>query len=599
MKLTPVRWLTTVSTRWVTTCTEPFYQFRSDPACALGLFSGLATFVVLQLLMAAWVHHAFEGKYHAAFLASERLGVTSTEADAGYTPSVSDLYAHNGWDGQFFFRVSIDPFGLDQESPAHLDIPGYRYQRIGVPILAWAASHVLGYEVTSPYVYHTVQMVLVSLGFAVLVFWLKRQGVNPLYALAWLGAGGTLYTLGYGLPDSSADALFIVCLCAIWYRWLATYVIAATLLLLIREGYAAFAAVVFLFTASRLMSWSEGRRYGRVALLTALPGLVVVGWYLYVSYRFGIPPLDESRHPPGFVDYPFAACWDWLKLQFENPQLHEMRNKVVSALTIALALLTLLRNARRSLIAWCVAPYIWLVACLGSVVWWDQSGYFKALGSVLVVLIFMLPLQKGLLIRLVLAANLLIGLDWNFVHGLMPAPFHSTRAAPILVNGPYPTHPFNSNMNQVQARVQPLPGQPTNAPLPEFSWAVKWLDARSEVKASYQGIWRPVHRELVPLRLAVTNRSNVPWQPNPQVGWGAVNVAYLVTDALGNRVFQDGRIPLPNRVEPGETIEVTLWLRLDKPRENHLALAVVQEGVHGTDLRGNRSSGVRYAFHVR
>ena len=96
----------------------------------------------LQLLLAAWAHHAFEGRYYGPFLMKDLFGVTAAEAAAGIRPVVSREYQHNGWDGQFYYRASTDLFGRGPDIVPHMEMVTYRYQRIGVPAAAAEESEV-------------------------------------------------------------------------------------------------------------------------------------------------------------------------------------------------------------------------------------------------------------------------------------------------------------------------------------------------------------------------------------------------------------------------------------------------------------------------
>ena len=569
----------------------------ANPLTRRSVGAGVAVFVIFQLMMIGWVHFAFEGRYHGPFLASEKFGISKAEVERGYFPVVPRSQPHNGWDGQFYFRASLDPFGRT-DAMEHMELIAYRYQRIGIPLMAWATSKVCGYRITSAFIYHSVQILLVALGFAFLVRFLLEQGISPWFALTWLGAGGTWYTLAYGLPDASADGVFILSLYSLWNRHLRMYAISTALLVLIREGYVVYAFPTFLLTALGLIRWNDSSRYLTRFLVTALPGAVLIAWTGYLYVHLGSALFSATRPNEGFFDWPFRACWFWLREQWGWPNAAEIRYKIFTAVSMLLIFGLLLRRIRASVALVCVLPYVVLMLCLGTVVWWDQSGYFKAMGSLLVLGIFLLSVERGLLLKFVLTLHLVLGLEWNAIRSIIPAPFYSPNGPVVLHFGVYPNHPFNEGMSDLRYSIPPLPNHPENERINDFAWELRWVDPTVEVFAKYQGPWRRIHRELTPLRIAVTNRSSTVWQPNPQVGFKAVNLFYLLTDGKGEKVILDGRVPLDSPVQPGETREVTLWLRIGKPQWHQLRLAMIQEGFHGVDLR-QPNQGVVYPIRVR
>src|SRR5262245_56447537 len=203
---------------------DPRVRLWRDRPARTAVFAAAAAFALLQCLLAIWVHSRFEGKYHGPFLISTMFGVPAVEAAHDIRPVVAA--PDQGWDGQFYYHAACDPLGQNPDAFDHFATRGnasYRYQRIGVPALAWAASRLTGSAFTKPYIYHSVQTLLTAIGFGFLVYLLTAQGVSGWYAVTWLGAGGTLLTLAYGLPDAAGDGVFAACAFAVWTRRLGLY----------------------------------------------------------------------------------------------------------------------------------------------------------------------------------------------------------------------------------------------------------------------------------------------------------------------------------------------------------------------------------------
>ena len=81
-----------------------------DADTRLALVSGFIVFVVLQCLLAAWVHHVFEVGLPRS-LSADRDGVTDPEAAHGVRPRCHGRSPITGWDGQFYYHVSNDLLG--------------------------------------------------------------------------------------------------------------------------------------------------------------------------------------------------------------------------------------------------------------------------------------------------------------------------------------------------------------------------------------------------------------------------------------------------------------------------------------------------------
>ncbi len=199
----------------------------SDRALRLAMLWGLAAWIILEGAFLVWVHRNAEGDSSRVFLPGAHFQVPA-EAAAGIRP-----VAKIGYDGQMYYWMSNDLFGR-YNAHEHMDEALYRYQRIGIPLIAGGTASLLGFELTPPLLYHTVQFGLTALGFGALVYWLLMNQLSPLYALGWLVSAGTLQSLWLGILDAPADALFVLTLLAVLAGRLRWYAPLATLLVLAR-----------------------------------------------------------------------------------------------------------------------------------------------------------------------------------------------------------------------------------------------------------------------------------------------------------------------------------------------------------------------------
>jgi hypothetical protein len=86
--------------------------------------------VVIAFVLARWVHAAHGDA--TRFVLAERPFV-----DPGRAPHGLYVLTHNGYDGQFFYRLALNPSNLHEGAYGfHFDTI-FRLQRIGYPVLVW------------------------------------------------------------------------------------------------------------------------------------------------------------------------------------------------------------------------------------------------------------------------------------------------------------------------------------------------------------------------------------------------------------------------------------------------------------------------------
>ena len=554
----------------------------------LGIVWGLVAFVVLMVAFKVWVHRNLEGVSHRAFLPGAVFEIPEREAAAGY---------HNvckiGYDGQMYYWMSNDIFGR-YDAYEHMDNVLYRYQRIGVPMLAGGLATVLGFELTPPLLYHALQFAITAAGFGAIVYWLLVNQLNPAYALGWLISAGTLQSLWLGILDAPADAIFVFTLLAVLAGRLRWYVPLATLLLLAREGYAVYAFVVFLTTvAGRFgwqdkagnlkqlvrFSWRDVSGYWKPVVLTAIPGVVMLAWTAYLTINFQMSP-TVARNNPDISSWPFYMMVHYAEFFYENGNWFELRLLLVSAFTLVLVFVLLLRNFRRlpPAIA-CALPYLLLTAMLGKMVWEAYAGHMKANGAIIVIGLFILPFDKSLLLRFMLILQAIVGVDLQTDLRVM----HGQALSPLLIHeeSGYEPNP---------------PGAPENLLLSDLRSSVAWVDAQEVMPCEYRGIWLPLQREIKPITVAVTNHTDVTWHPG--LGKHPIWLGYTLYDSAGDRHLARHSVILDKPIGPGETKEITVYLELWRPNRGYVVeFSLWQEGP-GWFVRADPSFGRRYKFRV-
>ena len=562
-------------------------RLRSDRPLRLALVWGIASWVILQFAFLLWVHRNLEGVSHRAFLPGTRFGVPEREAAAGMQG-----VCKTGYDGQQYYWQSNDIFAR-RDAYKHLDVPLYRYQRIGIPMLAGGLAGLLGYELTPPLLYHTLQFGLTSAAFGVLVYWLLINQLSPAYALGWLVSGGTIQSLWLGILDAPGDAFFVFTFVAIASRRLWLYVPLATMLLLTREGYIVYAFAVFMATSLTRFAWLDrfGRwkalvhvewrdvaGYWKQVALTAVPGIVTLAWTAYLTIQLHSSPI-AARDTPIATSWPYYMMVKYIKVFYRNGNWFELRLALVSAFTLVLVSVLLAKHWRRLPLGLaCAIPYVLLTACLGSMVWEYFSGYMKSNGTIIIIGLLMLPIDKSILLRIMLALQAFVGVDLQSDLRIMRA----SLLSPHLVHeeaGYYAPNPPNS---------------PENPVFHDLRSSVEWIDAESVCQRKYHGVWDRIHREVKPVRIAVTNHTDITWQPG--FGKHPLWLGCVVYNDTGVNEICRHSVLIDQPIAPGETKEFTAYLELRRPGKKYVAEFSIWQDGPGWFVRSDPSFGRRYEF---
>ena len=540
---------------------------------------GIAAFLVLTFLMGVWVHWSFQGYWWGPFLPGAQFGVPElVDKEFSIFPT-----SHTGWDAQFYYYQANDPFAL-ADTAEHLDNPAYRYQRIGSPLLALFVARICGQRSVSGLTYHLTQIAVVSLGYGFLVYWLRTKGHSSFWGLAWLASDGVVNALAFGMPDPVGDSLFAVAAVGFLTNKLKIYLPAAIMLPLVREAYAVICGLIFIATAVGWVGWGAAPGTGPIARLlgkwsprvgkgkyatnwlsvgmVAIPCAIVVAWHLYVTQRFGISPSKAGGNV--MLDYPMLGWWRGLEMAIERRQSFEVLLHYFAMSLIVVAISTMWEQRHTHLLAIICVPYLGLLCCMSRVAWEDYSGYMKAAGTVIIMLLLFLPKPAGNL----RTAFLLFLIIEGAVMG-----YQRKKTLQFL---PYSDPIENTTHSSVQ-------GSLMTGRLTSFNARIELLNEElilQHCKSDYNGLWQPFHRRLGPtIKVRVTNTSDVTWEALPKTGMHAVNLSYQWLDAASERVaLENLRIPLGTSMPPGSSREFEMPLAYPGPGNYHLHVSMIQEG---------------------
>ncbi len=132
-----------------------------------------------------------------------------------------------GYDGQFYYRLALDPVNWHTTAFGITMDQSYRYTRIGYPILAWVFS--LGQHQLVP----VVLVVLNLLGVAAMAMlggmFARQSGRHALWGLAFAAYFGLVISLGRDTAEPLAEACMLGGLLAYRRGTTPTYLLAAAL----------------------------------------------------------------------------------------------------------------------------------------------------------------------------------------------------------------------------------------------------------------------------------------------------------------------------------------------------------------------------------
>jgi len=269
--------------------------------------AGVIAFVAwLGFVLARWQIWANGNLSKFILLGSGRTGFTNL-AQLPRGVAIADPN-QAGYDGQFYYRLALNPFDWARTAFGITMDQSYRYTRIGYPVLAWLAS--FGQHQLVPYV-----LVLINLfGVAAMAIlggmFARASGRHALFGLAFAAYFGLVISVGRDTAEPVAEACMLGGLLA--YRR-GRYLLAAGLF-----AFGAITRETILFAPAaiavvRLVEMARRRvRPGLADLTWVAPavayGVVEVAVHFVVKGKFPLLA-NTSRN----LTSPFTALVDALK----------------------------------------------------------------------------------------------------------------------------------------------------------------------------------------------------------------------------------------------------------------------------------------------
>ena len=223
----------------------------------------------------------------------------------------------NGYDGQFYYRLALDPWNLSHAAYGITIDSSLRYQRIGYPFLAWAVS--FGQASFVPYALVVINVI--ALGFTGFFSgkWARTLGRHALWGLLPAGYFGLVWSLSRDLTEITSIALLIGGIVA-WrnsHFVLAGFSFAGSVLC--RETALLVVAALIVIRGAQILK-RQGR-VGRTDAAWTIPVIAYGAWEITVRITYGqFPALAES----GNTSYPFVGLFDGVRNWLEHPHRDEL-----------------------------------------------------------------------------------------------------------------------------------------------------------------------------------------------------------------------------------------------------------------------------------
>jgi hypothetical protein len=231
-------------------------------------------------------------------------------------PASMPLRAKTGYDGQFYYRLAINPLNFHQTAYGITVDAAYRFMRIGYPVVTWFVS--FGHVSLVPYVLVAVNVAAIgALGYIGGQF-AVQGGRHAAWGLLLPGYFGLVTSLCRDTAEPVAAACMLAGLLAIRAR---RRRLAASLLAfgaLTRETVMVLVAAVAIV---RIVGFLRHRyRPGRDDLVWILPAGVFAVWELLVFWFTGSMPIlaDGGRN----AGTPFVAPFEALKSNLAHIDWH-------------------------------------------------------------------------------------------------------------------------------------------------------------------------------------------------------------------------------------------------------------------------------------
>ena len=521
------------------------------------IFSALiAGFMLLN-----YVGNSLFGRFEWLILPSDKFGIPTEIAEkTGLTTLYKD-YIHPGWDGQFYYYISNDLLGV-KDTKDHIDVPGYRYQRIGFPLLAKAVSIILGKRVVSVSLYIYLYLFILMIAAYFFAGYLKKRNHSVFWILPWLFSVGVQITFRHGLVDGAADAILLLSILLILERKYIFYSIMMTFACLTKESNVSIAFMIFIMG---FLGFLEEEKKWKIsfAFLLAIPGIVFISWYAYISLHFGAIEKDDTLI--GLFLVGFFKC---LVIAIKQKNQLELLGLCLYFIILFLAFILEFGAGRKNKIFYSLLLITFLNASFGSMVMCHYSGYLKNTSSLLMFIPIMLFYDnQGCVFK-----NKIICFLISFFMAIV---FFTGL---IFIN--------NFHKDVFFARFFPINEtvDPDAIPLSDFSGNIHFLEINRDSKLITMPLANIfMNNNYLIIDVNISNNSKQLWHwQRTAAGTNGIRASYhwFEENNLDKPIIDGIRTPLLTDLAGGNSIDLEMLIKMpSRPGSYLLRLSLVQEGV--------------------
>ncbi len=343
----------------------------SDSPIAVGALATVAglVFVIARLIVVAHGN------------VSIFIVVGTEHASAARLPPGIAIRRGSGYDGQFYYRMALDPANMAHSAFGIRVDTISRFERIGYPAIAWLLA-VGRHSLVPDTLVATNVLALGVLGYGGGLL-ARESGRHAMWGAVFAGFWGYLWSAGRDLTEITAAAFLLLGLYAYRrQRW----VLAGVLLLAASLTKETAAYIVVVIAVTRLWEWVSRHRRQPVTAVDLAWGLPILGFFIWqavvLAVTGSVPILSSgnSNLGPPFVGLGHGMHQYLTGLPARPSIIWVGELVVLVSLTVAAAL-SIRRSSAPVHERWAWAAVVFLAICAANGIWVGDVG-FRSLDGV-------------------------------------------------------------------------------------------------------------------------------------------------------------------------------------------------------------------------
>jgi len=292
-------------------------------------------------------------------------------------PNLRVLAGSDGYDGQFYYRLALDPFTSKRaDFGITLDSPAYRNDRIVYPFLTWLVS--LGRAEAVPAVMILLNyLALCAIG-GMAGMYAQTLGRHALWGLLVVSYPGFLFSLARDLTEIIAICFLLASLLLVTRKQFVAATVLLSIAILTRE-------TTILWVVGGIIAWGAAKLLRKQTdvpwYVLVTPIVVYAFWEVVLTLHWGMFPLSGNGKVMFGLPFggllPFVVSDVRIHGGIELVELAELLLFVI----LGAAVLCVLRSSktqRQNKVAWLLYAAEGL---LGSAIFWGEDWAFMRLLS--------------------------------------------------------------------------------------------------------------------------------------------------------------------------------------------------------------------------